>query len=435
MYITNAHRILPRPISGGGGARADTSSDLSIKKNKRSSFGDFTAQTLILTKKNFLVQVRSTTALATQLLIGVIFLGILRLMQLSIETNPVFTKDFLALRDPEVRTISLPARCVSHAWEGGCYSFVATPRDGSSLGMFAADVSKKMATAAGFEGEGINGGYYMFNNTEEVDDWLFKNQNATPVAIHFHSDGSMNSKVSYTLQYNGTRNCNVIGVLDCTEPSFDLMASFQVVQLDLVCSFFSLRSLQLLPLTVSSKCLVEFSGRQPLSIWPNISPDCRSFFFQMLVDQTVLQHLSGVATASIDVGFSDFPHPPGQLEFDVMGEYGPGWLYIAIVLNFVIQLTFVVMEKEKKLRAAMAQMGLSRAAYWISWFLASTVNNVVVVLLLCGFGAAIQMEFFLENGFDVYFTLFFLTATSFSLLAFFFSTLIRSALAAACTCP
>ena len=146
----------------------------------------------------------------------------------------------------------------------------------------------------------------------------------------------------------------------------------------------------------------------------------------MLVDQTLLQHISGATTASIDVGFSDFPHPPGQLNWDVMEQYGPDWLYIAIVLNFVIQLTFVVMEKEKKLRAAMAQMGLNRGAYWLSWFLACTVINVAVVLFLCGFGAAIQMEFFLENSFDVYFTLFFLTTTSFTLLAFFFSTLIST---------
>jgi hypothetical protein len=54
----------------------------------RSFFADVCNQTLILTKKNFLVQGRSTTALLTQLFIGVIFLAILRLMQFSIETNP-----------------------------------------------------------------------------------------------------------------------------------------------------------------------------------------------------------------------------------------------------------------------------------------------------------------------------------------------------------
>jgi len=55
---------------------------------KRSFFADTFTQTYILTKKNFLVQGRSTTALLTQLFIGVIFLAILRLMQFSVETNP-----------------------------------------------------------------------------------------------------------------------------------------------------------------------------------------------------------------------------------------------------------------------------------------------------------------------------------------------------------
>ena len=111
-------------------------------------------------------------------------------------------------------------------------------------------------------------------------------------------------------------------------------------------------------------------------------------------------------------------------------QYGPDWLYIAVVFNFVIQLTFIVMEKEKMLRSAMAQMGLRRTAYWVSWFISCEIVNLIVVLLLCGFGVAIQLEFFLENGFAVYFTLFFLTATAFTLLAFFFSTLLSTADAA-----
>lgn len=59
---------------------------------KRSFFADTFTQTYILTKKNFLVQGRSTTALLTQLFIGVIFLAILRLMQFSVETNPGMRK-------------------------------------------------------------------------------------------------------------------------------------------------------------------------------------------------------------------------------------------------------------------------------------------------------------------------------------------------------
>lgn len=43
----------------------------------------------------------------------------------------------------------------------------------------------------------------------------------------------------------------------------------------------------------------------------------------------------------------------------------------------------------------------------MSWFISCEVMNLFVVLLLCAFGNLIQMEFFLDNGFDVYFTLFF----------------------------
>ena len=72
-----------------------------------------------------------------------------------------------------------------------------------------------------------------------------------------------------------------------------------------------------------------------------------------------------------------------------------------MVFNFVIQLTFIVAEKEKKLRAAMAQMGLRRTAYWLSWFITCEAINVVVCLALCAFGNLIQMPFFTLNAFRV----------------------------------
>jgi len=72
-----------------------------------------------------------------------------------------------------------------------------------------------------------------------------------------------------------------------------------------------------------------------------------------------------------------------------------------MVFNFVIQLTFIVAEKEKKLRAAMAQMGLRRTAYWVSWFFTCEVVNLIVCLTLCAFGNIIQMEFVLKNAFRV----------------------------------
>jgi hypothetical protein len=185
----------------------------------------------ILLKKNFLVQFRSTTALATQLFIGVIFLGILRLMQYSIESNPYFTADFFEVKSPVERAVKLPHRCYPHAWEHGCFSFVASPNDTSTeLGRYAANVTAQMAADAGFGGRGEKYGYELFDDGEYIDDWLYQNQNATPVAILFHHHGKSDSsvpKISYSIQVNDTSVCNTIGVLDCTNPKLELMASFQ----------------------------------------------------------------------------------------------------------------------------------------------------------------------------------------------------------------
>jgi ABC-type multidrug transport system ATPase subunit len=361
------------------GQVAPSEPDVPPTTPSRNCVYDFFNQVIILLKKNFLVQFRSTTAFATQLFIGVIFLGILRLMQYSVESNPFFASDFFEVKSPIARSIELPDRCYSHHWENGCFSFIASPNDTSTtLGQYAANISSQMALDAGFAQRGEKYGYELFDDGAYIDDWLYLNQNATPIAIIFHHHGHDDiPKISYSLQVNTTQVCNTIGVLDCTDPKFDLMARFQ-----------------------------------------------------RLVDQSILRVESGVPTATLDAAFSDFPHPAGNLDWDVMRDYGNDWLYVVIVFNFVIQLTFIVMEKEKGLRASMTQMGLKRSAYWISWFLSCEVINLFVVLLLCGFGNAIQMEFFLDNGFDVYFTMFFLSTTAFTLLAFFFSTLISSTEAA-----
>ena len=205
-----------------------------------STFGDLAVQIITLTKKNFLIQRRATTATATQLFIGVIFLGLLRLMQLSFErfgdfilrvfflsfssnyialvenevtglslsrpltpypslflipiilsihfgvakqmrtnsnvccsiSNPVFAQDFYEVDDPTASTVELPHKCFPHAWNGGsCYSFVISPNGSSPLGLFAADVAKRMATDADFGERGEKFGWEAFESPDYVDDW------------------------------------------------------------------------------------------------------------------------------------------------------------------------------------------------------------------------------------------------------------------------
>jgi hypothetical protein len=157
-------------------------------------------------------------------------------MQLSIQENPAFAADFNLLMDPTVLPVNLPQRCYPGVWEkdinrgkGRCLSFVIAPNGTDALGVFARSVATQMAQDASFGGQGQDYGYEFFADEDHIDDWLFHNVNATPVAIIFHGDGSITNKVSYTVQYNHTANCNVLNVLDCTNPRFDLMASFQML--------------------------------------------------------------------------------------------------------------------------------------------------------------------------------------------------------------
>ena len=183
---------------------------------KTSAAGRLFKQVILLLRKNWLMQTRSFGALMAQLFIGVILLGVLRAMQNAIETNPFFALDYEVLREPTPRTVEYPAKCYPHDWfpDGGkkpqCYSFVVSPNTNDHIGTFAKSVAQEMATEAGFNAEGENRGYYMLEDEAAVDSWLYANQNATPVAVIFKSSGTGSTgKVSYTLQYNHTHNCNV----------------------------------------------------------------------------------------------------------------------------------------------------------------------------------------------------------------------------------
>ena len=136
---------------------------------KRSFCGDLLTQTVFLTKKNVLVQGRSTNALLTQLFIGVIFLGMLRLMQLSQEANPNFAADYEELRHPTVTSVELPQRCTPHAWEKGCFSFLAAPNGADALGQYATTIAQQMATDAGFPGKGERLGYELMEDGAAVE--------------------------------------------------------------------------------------------------------------------------------------------------------------------------------------------------------------------------------------------------------------------------
>jgi hypothetical protein len=152
--------------------------------------------------------------------------------------------------------------------------------------------------------------------------------------------------------------------------------------------------------------------------------------YQKTVDAAILANKGGPTAPTIDVSISDFPHPDTRFQIDFMRDFGPGFLYIMLTFNFVIQLTFVVAEKEAKLRESMGQMGLNSASYWISWFVSCSITNLVCVCFLAAFGIMIDLDLFVDNEFLTYFVMFMLTTTSFTAFAFLLSTILRTTNAA-----
>lgn len=58
-------------------------------------------------------------------------------------------------------------------------------------------------------------------------------------------------------------------------------------------------------------------------------------------------------------------------------------------------------EKELGLRQALRTMGMLDSAFWLSWLAVEVVAGVLFTLILIGFGAAFQFDFFLKNAFSL----------------------------------
>jgi ABC-type multidrug transport system permease subunit len=90
-----------------------------------------------------------------------------------------------------------------------------------------------------------------------------------------------------------------------------------------------------------------------------------------------------------------FPHPDLPFRRDAMQQYGDMFIFAAFMFNFILQLSYIVKEKELRLREAMKQMGLKSISYWTSWLITNTLINIIQVLLLCITGLIFQFDFFL----------------------------------------
>lgn len=332
--------------------------------------------TALLFRKNVTLFYRAPVASLSQISVGLIFLCLIMLMQHSLNSG-AFLREFKEERRPEAHRVAPISRCTPSGDTAldDCYTVLYSPADDSALGTFAREVMADVMSHAGLPGDGQFGGMLGFANESAVDDWLVDHKNTSQAAVIFHDDAFADGeRVSYTLQVNETRSCLIIGLLFCSDPKLEITT--------------------------------------PL---------------QSAVDSAILRRYTSKDAAEIRYSVSGFPHPEtvtDELLWDAFEEYGTQFMYIVLTFNFAVQLQMIVLEKQKRLREIMAQMGAGAGPYWLSWTLFCMAVNALMVLVLAAMGAVLQLEFFLDNDFGLYFFNFFLAACAYSFFAFFCSTLV-----------
>ena len=359
----------------------------------------FTFQVRLLLHKNYYMLRRNHSSTLLQVGVGVFFLCLLFLINAGLNSNTRSeallseATDLPQIHIPDLRpcTTTTPTTTTTNA----CYTFAFAPyepnpvhRDPTTT--FTQAVVTSLARQYALPAIGAPHGPLGFHNETAMLEWLVAqdNQGRVAVGVTFNgktTDAATRHNVGYRLRYNDTQTCTDFGTT-CTDTLKNVVLPLQVA-------------------------------------------------LDGAFTSVVLGGTGTAATATVtatppshyNISMKPFPHPDLPFKRDAMQQYGDMFLFAAFMFNFILQLSYLVTEKELRLREAMKQMGLQSSAYWTSWLITNTCLNVVQVLLLCGTGCLFQFDFFLKNAFLLYFCFFFVTSMALTLASFFLSALLSQA--------
>ncbi|KAL6073552.1 ABC transporter, ATPbinding domain containing protein [Balamuthia mandrillaris] len=153
-------------------------------------------------------------------------------------------------------------------------------------------------------------------------------------------------------------------------------------------------------------------------------------YLQIPMDVAVQRQLFRLATNNPDlqwdVDLVEFPHREVET-IDIIAAGGPLFFFGALMFNFVVGLTQIVIEKEQRLRLFMNIMGLMDSVFWASWFLVQSLYSTLTVFILIISALIFDFDFFIKNDFGTYFLLMWLFALTLIPFSFLISTLVRRA--------
>lgn len=127
-----------------------------------------------------------------------------------------------------------------------------------------------------------------------------------------------------------------------------------------------------------------------------------------------------------NISYSEFAHPAIDTS-SVTGTAAGNFIFAAALFGFVLQLGDLVYEKERGLRQALRTVGMTDAAYWLSWLTWQVVMNFFSTLALIITGLIMQLDIFLHNSFGLSFMTIFLFEMAMTSMAVPVSVAIRRA--------
>ncbi|VAI77754.1 unnamed protein product [Triticum turgidum subsp. durum] len=103
----------------------------------------------------------------------------------------------------------------------------------------------------------------------------------------------------------------------------------------------------------------------------------------------------------------EMPKQATRLTIDFSSLIGPLFFEWVVALLFPVMLTYLVYEKQHKLRTMMKMHGLGNGPYWIIYYAYFLILSTVYLVLFVIFGALIGLNFFKTNDYSIQFVFFF----------------------------
>ncbi|CAI5987769.1 unnamed protein product [Closterium sp. NIES-64] len=312
--------------------------------------------------KNALLAWRNRTATFLQLCSSFFFILLIFLVDVSVKAALTNYTEFRDTPNPNVVEVQ-PIMACENAFNilTPCYDFLWSGNNSKIITSLVQNIS------ANNPGRPINSSRIIgFANPSDVDVWLLAHPMRTPGALHFAF--TEKGDLGFAVQTNSTSKVRR-GTFE--NPTFDHQVPLQAA-----------------------------------------------------AEREIARYIAQDWTIGWQPSYSEFAHPPYQ-SLSAIPLAGPTFLFAAAMFNFVTQAANLVIERELKLRQAMATMGLMDSVFWSTWLVWELIVALVTCILLICFGMIFQLAFFLKNSFVVLFLVFFLFWVAMTGLAFLVSTFMR----------